>query len=232
MRHIEMRHIVVAIFLTVVLLSSADGKPRPTVDDPNGDTCWKDKTTDKGCGGLLCWCCYDDGCWICGAAEPTCVWDPAYRAIEPPSVSPGGGQSPIKQPNDTVVQTGPLSISPESRQSLIKPPSVPSIPSGPTTGTSSTSYSYSTSTTDPNGDQVRYTFDWGDGTNSTTSLVNPGAKASLSHRWARTGTYLVKAMATNSKGATSAWSNTLSVKISTTRHAPEEAQGQELKGGA
>lgn len=48
----------------------------------------------------------------------------------------------------------------------------------------------------------------------------------------RTGTYLVKAMATNSKGATSAWSSTLSVKISTTRHAPEEAQGQELKGGA
>ncbi len=36
---------------------------------------------------------------------------------------------------------------------------------------------------------------------------------------------MVKAMATDSKGATSAWSSTLSVTISTTGLAPEKGQG-------
>jgi len=39
------------------------------------------------------------------------------------------------------------------------PPTSPSIPSGSTSSIPGTSYSYSTSATDPNGDQVKYTFD-------------------------------------------------------------------------
>lgn len=259
MRHIKTSHMVVAIFLALVFISSADGKPRPTGPYGGPDFCWADwRNTDAACTGPICYCCYDDGCWICDNVEgglTNCVWDPKYSSrnlpqTEPTSISPGSGKVPLKQPptglqtepisinpesgkiplkptNGTLIQAGPLNVSSESAQNQIIPPNVPSIPSGPTTGRPSRSYAYSTSATDPNGDQVKYTFDWGDGTSpSATSLVNSGEKASLPHRWARTGTYLVKAMATNSKGAASDWSSTLSVKISTTGRAQEEEQGQ------
>ena len=99
-------------------------------------------------------------------------------------------------------------------------PNSPSIPSGPASGISGTAYSYSTSATDPDGNQVKYTFDWGDGTTSVTSLVNSGTAANASHTWGAAGTYLVKAMATDSIGATSGWSNTLSVTITGPNRAP------------
>jgi hypothetical protein len=131
MRHIKMRHFIVAIFLMLILLSSAEGKPRPTVDDPSGDTCFSDPTTDKNCGdkdsGAICYCCYDDGCWICGNTPlpgDECVWDPKYSSkslppTEPPTISPVNGQRPIKLP-PTVIQTEPITISPESGQRSIK----------------------------------------------------------------------------------------------------------------
>ena len=93
------------------------------------------------------------------------------------------------------------------------PPQTPAKPTGPASGVSATSYSYSTSATDPDGDQVKYTFDWGDGATSQTGLVNSGTSASLSHTWSAAGTYLVKAMATDSKSAESAWSGALTVTI-------------------
>ena len=95
------------------------------------------------------------------------------------------------------------------------PPITPTKPSGPATGVVGSSYSYSTRATDPNGDKVMYTFNWGDSTTSTTGLVNSGVTASASHSWSAPGTYQVTAMATDSKGATSAWSTSyLAVVIS------------------
>ena len=95
-------------------------------------------------------------------------------------------------------------------------PTTPSIPFGPTYGSAGTSYSYSTIATDPGGDQVKYTFDWGDGTTPTvTGLVTSGVSASASHSWSSAGTYRVKAMATDSGGASSGWSSALTVIITT-----------------
>jgi len=93
------------------------------------------------------------------------------------------------------------------------PPSVPVTPSGPTTGYSGTSYSFSTSTTDPDGDQVKYTFDWGDGTLSTTNLQASGSTGSLSHTWSGQGEFHVWARATDSKGASSDWSSPFTITI-------------------
>ena len=93
------------------------------------------------------------------------------------------------------------------------PPQTPAKPTGPASGVSATSYSYSTSATDPDGDQVKYTFDWGDGATSQTGLVSSGTSASLPHAWSAAGTYLVKAMATDSNSAESAWSGALTVTI-------------------
>jgi len=94
------------------------------------------------------------------------------------------------------------------------PPNTPSMPDGPTTGNVDTPYTYSTSTTDPNSDQVQYRFDWDDGTISGwTNLVISGRSASKSHSWSNAGTYHVKAQARDKYGATSDWSSGLTVRV-------------------
>jgi hypothetical protein len=89
---------VLAAFLTLVVSSPAQSKNRPTVDNPNGNDCFADPTTDKNCPsntdiGAICYCCYDDGCWICGTTPlpgDQCVWDNKYRAelVAPPPDGP------------------------------------------------------------------------------------------------------------------------------------------------
>ena len=94
------------------------------------------------------------------------------------------------------------------------PPVVPAKPSGNVSGYANVLYAFSTFATDPDSDKVLYTFDWGDGTTSTTNFVNSGTSASASHRWSVAGNYSIKANATDAKGASSGWSNHLAVVIS------------------
>ena len=94
------------------------------------------------------------------------------------------------------------------------PPKKPNLPSGPGTGKIGRVYRYTTSATDHDGDKLKYTFDWGDGRTSVTRLVKPGTIAGLFHSWGRAGTYQVKVMATDSKGASSVWSSQMVVTIS------------------
>ncbi len=93
------------------------------------------------------------------------------------------------------------------------PPAAPATPSGPSSGYIGTSYSYATSSTDPDEDNVKYTFDWGDGTASETALVNSGASSFASHSWSTAGDYEIKAMATDSRGLSSEWSHSATVSI-------------------
>jgi hypothetical protein len=102
------------------------------------------------------------------------------------------------------------------------PPNDPSIPSGPDSGISGTSYSYSTSSGDPDDDQIKYTFDWGDGTTSETNFVDSGSPASASHSWNAAGTYQIKAMATDNKSLSSNWSGSYTVTITTINHPPND----------
>jgi PKD repeat protein len=93
-------------------------------------------------------------------------------------------------------------------------PNTPNKPSGPTSGSRNKQYTYSTSTTDPEGNQVYYMWNWGDGT--TTGWLGPynsGKTVSTSHKWTSRGTFLVKVEAKDSLGAVSGWSATLSVTI-------------------
>jgi hypothetical protein len=62
-------------------------------------------TPDYNCEGLICWCCYSDGCWICNNKSEDCVWDPAYRG--PPSkplgvFDPGENRPPTIPPIGTL----------------------------------------------------------------------------------------------------------------------------------
>jgi hypothetical protein len=96
-------------------------------------------------------------------------------------------------------------------------PYAPYPPWGPAVAYADQSCSYSVYAIDPDGDRVKYTFDWGDGTTSTTSLVKSGAEASASHSWSvppnTKATFNVRAMATDEYGRTSGWSSTRVVSV-------------------
>ena len=97
---------------------------------------------------------------------------------------------------------------------IMFPPEKPSIPSGPLFGKKGVSYTYITSTTDPDGDQLYYWFDWGDGSCSgPVGPFNSGYLASAEHIWSDPGIYEIKVMASDSTERISAWSEPLQVII-------------------
>jgi hypothetical protein len=94
------------------------------------------------------------------------------------------------------------------------PPNKPNKPSGNNSGKIKIVYTYTTSTTDPNGDQVYYMWDWGDGNNSGwLGPYSSGVTASVTHKWAVKGSYSIKVKAKDIKGAESGWSDPLSIKM-------------------
>jgi len=90
----------------------------------------------------------------------------------------------------------------------------PSIPNGPTGGKIVEEYTYSTSTTDPNGDQIYYLFDWGDDTDSGwLGPYNSGEEIEASHIWTEKGSFEIKVKAKDIHGSESDWSDPLSVSM-------------------
>ena len=89
-----------------------------------------------------------------------------------------------------------------------KPPDKPAIPSGPSCGKRDSVYTFTSITTDPNGDGICYRFDWGDGdTSDWTAWVVSGWPGSGTHSWSQGGTYTVKAQAKDVKELASEWSD-------------------------
>jgi hypothetical protein len=97
------------------------------------------------------------------------------------------------------------------------PPETPSAPSGPSKGDLGESYSFSASSTDPDGDKIKYVFDWGDETTSETSFHNSGQSGSTSHKWNNGGTFEVRVKAVDINGAESEWSGPTYIDIQGTR---------------
>lgn len=108
------------------------------------------------------------------------------------------------------------------------PPNAPQQPDGPTGGivfnrvVVGKSYTYTTVTTDPDGHDVAYMWDWGDDTVGEWSTTWPsGVGVSESHTWIEAGTYEVKVKAKDdpngdgdiSDGLESAWSEPLTVTV-------------------
>lgn len=86
-----------------------------------------------------------------------------------------------------------------------QPPSTPTI-TGPTNGRAGTSYTYTVTSSDPNGDQVSYYIDWGDNTNTDWfGPYNSGTPQTKSHTWNSQGNYQIKAKAKDVYGAESDW---------------------------
>ncbi len=92
------------------------------------------------------------------------------------------------------------------------PPNKPTI-DGPTSGKPGAVLSYTGVTTDPEGDNIQYFFDWGDGTNSGwTPFVTSGTISHQTHTWGSKGTYTISVKARDTSNAESPVA-TLSVKM-------------------
>jgi hypothetical protein len=98
----------------------------------------------------------------------------------------------------------PLLLISTGRTTPSNPPDTPDL-SGPTDGKAGKEYTYSVVTTDPDGDQISYLFDWGDGTNSGwTDFVDSEIQVAASHIWSR-GEYMIKVKARDIHGTESNW---------------------------
>jgi len=95
-----------------------------------------------------------------------------------------------------------------------QPPNTPTIPlQNNVNGINGEDYSFTAKTTDPDGDNVKYSFDWGDGQTTDTGMYGSGQTGTASHIWQTPGTYLIKAKATDSNGAASGWSSSYTFTV-------------------
>jgi len=95
-----------------------------------------------------------------------------------------------------------------------KPPHVPEKPTGPNMVQLGGVAWFSTTTTDPGGSNVRYQFDWNDGTTSGWSgFQKQDSVYSDTHAFMHSGSFGVKVRAQNLKNATSGWSDTARVSV-------------------
>lgn len=92
-------------------------------------------------------------------------------------------------------------------------PITPGVPSGPSFGYETMELIVTSVTTDPDGDSIRYTFDWGDGTTTASGLFASGVPVSLSHSYSMEGAYGIRVRATDIFGAESAYSAALNVDV-------------------
>ena len=93
-------------------------------------------------------------------------------------------------------------------------PDKPAKPDGQTTGKPGREYTYSSMATDPDGENLYYIWDWGDGNYSYwLGPHGSGETAEASHVWERKGDYSVRVKAKDIYGGESIWSDPLSVKM-------------------
>jgi len=93
------------------------------------------------------------------------------------------------------------------------PPEIPHI-MGPTNGTVGTAYDYMVNTVDPDGDNVSYWVEWGDGTHTGwTDSYPSGEHAVVNHTWYERGSFLVTAKAKDIYDAESDFSAPLMMNV-------------------
>ncbi|RLF60231.1 MAG: hypothetical protein DRN27_00110 [Thermoplasmata archaeon] len=93
-------------------------------------------------------------------------------------------------------------------------PEIPEKPTGSTKGKPNEEFSYSTTTIDPEDDQVFYSFDWGDGTLSDwIGPFDSGKTISLNKTWSEKGSYSIRVKAKDAANHESLWSDPLSVQM-------------------
>jgi hypothetical protein len=98
-------------------------------------------------------------------------------------------------------------------------PAKPSKPSGPTEGKPDEPYTFTTSTTDPEGYDLKYGWDWdGNGAidewdDNNGNYYPSGQQISTSHSWTVQGTYSIQVKCKDIHGYESSWSDPLEINI-------------------
>ena len=96
---------------------------------------------------------------------------------------------------------------------ISNPPEKPSTPDGPHSGRIKIEHTYTTSSIEPDGDQTRYLFDWGDGNTSITEYYPSGEIVRISYKWNEQGTFNIRVRSQDEYGAWSDWSDSLTVSM-------------------
>jgi hypothetical protein len=132
--------------------------------------------------------------WSKDTMAPTIDWDGTWRSIIQCCLLFADPAQRLKPPNAT--------------------PETPNKPSGPIEGITNIEYTFSSSTTDPEEDQIFYKFDWGDG--SFSNWIGPytsGVTAEDYHSWKFPGDYEIRVKAKDDKGGESSWSDPSTIHI-------------------
>lgn len=121
----------------------------------------------------------------------------------------------LYEPPDFQVSLDLAFVSTDGEEPSNHPPNTPTQPSGPPTGQIDTWITYQTITTDPDGDTIKYGWDWNsDGiVDEWTNYFTSGVIVSISHTWTTAGTYNIQVKAEDSQGARSAFSPQKAVVI-------------------
>jgi hypothetical protein len=96
---------------------------------------------------------------------------------------------------------------------ISNPPEKPSTPDGPHSGRIKIKHMYTTSSIEPDGDQIRYLFDWGNGNTTITEYYSSGETVSISYKWNEQGTFNIRVRAQDEYGAWSDWSDPLAISM-------------------
>ncbi|MBN1861485.1 MAG: PKD domain-containing protein, partial [Candidatus Thermoplasmatota archaeon] len=87
-------------------------------------------------------------------------------------------------------------------------------PDGPSMGSIGNEYTFTATTTDPEGEDVSYKFDWGEG--NYTDWIGPvasGTPGSAAYTYTKPGDYTIRVKAKDINGGESGWSNGHDISI-------------------
>jgi hypothetical protein len=103
---------------------------------------------------------------------------------------------PYDYPFETTPLTGVLQLDGEMEHMREEnlPPTAPEI-NGPTSGNAGTEVCWTFHSDDPNGDQIRYIINWGDGTTTETDCVEPCTPYEVCHTYENQGDWVITAYA-------------------------------------
>ena len=131
-------------------------------------------------------------------------WGIAYNNLYPQGTS-------SQHPGDWCFRT-------YGEEELNNPPDTPSTPSGPTSVSEGVAYTYTTSTIDPDGDHVKYGFDFdNDGDivyGHWTGLIPSGSTCNFNVVMYGVGTIYLRVKAEDEHGAQSGFSSALTIVVS------------------
>jgi hypothetical protein len=98
------------------------------------------------------------------------------------------------------------------------PPLKPETPEGPTRGKTGEESIYTAVATDPDGDNIYYRWNWGDGTVSTwLGPYESGEQCESTYIWTEKGSYDISVQAKDTNGKLGEWSDPLEISMTKTK---------------